>query len=228
MKVALLTLGSRGDVQPYAVLGRALAQRGHDVTLSTTKPFSNLVESYGINFHPIQADYQALIQSEEGKKILKANPFAIQRNLEKWIYPLAEHALHEFYQLALTGDRVLYHPKTLAHVFADRMPHKMIGALLVPALEPTSEFANPALSGFPIPKFLNRWSYSLTNLSLKMFQKPIQNFREKYDLSLKYSSTPHPFIYGISPTFLARPADYPDDRYFYRILVRSPSPKTRC
>jgi sterol 3beta-glucosyltransferase len=35
MKIALLTLGTRGDVQPYAVLGQALKERGHDVTLST-------------------------------------------------------------------------------------------------------------------------------------------------------------------------------------------------
>ncbi|MBP0020013.1 MAG: glycosyltransferase family 1 protein [Cyanobacteria bacterium SBLK] len=214
MKIALLTLGSRGDVQPYAILGRALAQRGHDVTLSTTKPFANLVQSYGIHFHPIQADYQALIQSEEGKQLLKANPFVIQRNLEKWIYPLAEHSLDEFYQLALTSDRILYHPKTLVHVFADRMLHKMIGAILVPALQPTSEFPNPALSGFPIPNFLNRWSYALTSLSIKMFQKPIQKFREKHALSLQYDSVSHPFIYGISPTFLAKPTDYPDHHYF--------------
>ncbi len=31
MKIALLTLGTRGDVQPYAVLGKALKDRGHEV-----------------------------------------------------------------------------------------------------------------------------------------------------------------------------------------------------
>ncbi|NEP45138.1 MAG: glycosyltransferase family 1 protein, partial [Okeania sp. SIO2H7] len=113
MKIALLTLGSRGDVQPYAALGHALAKRGHDVTLSTTKPFENLVKSYNINFKSIDADYQKILQSDEGKRLLKANPFAIQRNLDKWIYPLVEHSLSEFYELALRSDRVLFHPKTL-------------------------------------------------------------------------------------------------------------------
>lgn len=37
MKIAILTLGTRGDVQPYAVVGHALKQRGHQVTISTAK-----------------------------------------------------------------------------------------------------------------------------------------------------------------------------------------------
>ena len=32
-KVALVTVGSRGDVQPYVCLARALADRGHEVRL---------------------------------------------------------------------------------------------------------------------------------------------------------------------------------------------------
>ncbi|MBD0377303.1 MAG: glycosyltransferase [Flavisolibacter sp.] len=50
MKIALLTLGSRGDVQPYAILGQTLKQQGHQVTLSTAKNFETLVRSYRINF----------------------------------------------------------------------------------------------------------------------------------------------------------------------------------
>ena len=67
MKIALLTLGTRGDVQPYAVLGRALHQRGHDVVLATARNFASLAQEYGIGFAPVEADFQALVESEEGK-----------------------------------------------------------------------------------------------------------------------------------------------------------------
>jgi len=80
MKIAILTLGTRGDVQPYAVLGQALKKRGHSVVLSTAKSFQNLVESYGLNFIPVEADFQALLTSEEGKKIRK-NPFLAKKQL---------------------------------------------------------------------------------------------------------------------------------------------------
>ncbi len=124
MNIAILTLGTRGDIQPYAVLGQALQQRGHKVTLSTAKNFRELVLSYGIDFVPVEADFQAILDSDEGKKMMKGNPFAIRRNLHTWIYPLITNSLKAFYKLALESDLVLYHVNTLADSFADQFPHK--------------------------------------------------------------------------------------------------------
>jgi sterol 3beta-glucosyltransferase len=78
MKIAILTLGTRGDVQPYAVLGQALKQRGHKVTLSTARNFEQLVKSYDIEFAPVEADFQEVLNSDEGKKMMKGNPMAIR------------------------------------------------------------------------------------------------------------------------------------------------------
>src|SRR5690606_14037057 len=161
MKIAILTLGTRGDVQPYAVLGQALKDRGHQVTLSTAKNFEQLVRSYGIDFIPVEADFQAILDSDEGKKMLKGNPFAIKRNLNTLVYPLIAQSLREFYQLALKSDLVLYHVKTLADAFADQFPGKMIRASVLPIIEPTRAFANPAFSGLTIPRMLNSLTYKL-------------------------------------------------------------------
>lgn len=169
MKIAILTLGTRGDIQPYAVLGQALKERGHQVTLSTAKNFEDLVLSYGIDFVPVEADFQAVLESDEGKKMLKGNPFAIKRNLNTWIYPLIKNSLIEFYKLAMESDLILYHVKTLADSFADQFPQKMIRASVLPIVEPTKEFANPSFSGLPVPKFLNRFSYTLSNFSIKLW-----------------------------------------------------------
>lgn len=78
MKIAILTLGTRGDVQPFTVLGQALKNKGHKVTLSTAKNFEQLVKSYGIDFAPVDADFQEVIDSDEGNKMMKGNPFAIK------------------------------------------------------------------------------------------------------------------------------------------------------
>jgi sterol 3beta-glucosyltransferase len=214
MKIAILTLGTRGDVQPYAVLGQALKLRGHDVTLSTAKNFEALVRSYGINFVPVEVDYQAIMDSGEGKKLLKANPFAIKRNLEKFIYPIIESSLQEFYKLAKESDRIVYHVKTIADCFADQFPEKMIRAMVVPIVQETIEFANPAFSGFPIPKFLNKFSYKLSAWGMKTISKPIRRFRKTSGLPEIYKKTETPFIYGISNFFLEKPKDYPIESYF--------------
>lgn len=99
MKIALLTLGTLGDVQPYAVLGQALQRRGHQVTLSTAKNFESLVRSYGINFTPVEADFQAFMETEEGKKMMK-NPFRARKNLESWVYPMIDQAMTTFFSVA--------------------------------------------------------------------------------------------------------------------------------
>ena len=214
MKIAILTLGTRGDVQPYAILGHALRQRGHRVTFSTARNFESLVASYDLDFVPVDADFEAVLASPEGRKMMKANPFAIKRNLNTWIYPLIRHSLTIFYQLAKEADLVLYHVKTLADSFADQFPYKMIRASVLPIVEPTRAFANPSFSGLPIPRFLYRYSYSLANLSLRLLSTPIGQFRVGCSLPAHYKVPAVRNIYGLSPSFLAVPEDYPSASTF--------------
>lgn len=49
----LLTIGSRGDVQPYIALGKALIKDGHSVTIITHSEFREFVERHGIQFKEI-------------------------------------------------------------------------------------------------------------------------------------------------------------------------------
>ncbi len=223
MKIAILTLGTRGDVQPYAVLGQALKERGHQVTLSTAKNFEQLVRSYDIDFAPVEADFQELLNSDEGKKMMKGNPFAVMRNLNTWVYPLITNSLTAFYKLAKESDIVLYHVKTLADSFADQFPHKMIRANVLPIVEPTSEFANPAFSGLPIPSFLNKLTYQFSNLSIKLLSKPIGQFRAKFDLPKKFSLPTVKNIYGISSHFLSVPQDFSTHSKFTGFWIGSSS-----
>lgn len=213
MKIAILTLGTRGDIQPYAVLGQALKLHGHQVTLSTAKNFESLVRSYDVDFAPVDADFQAIVDSEEGKKMMK-NPFRARKHLSKWVCPMISNSLITFYDLAKESDKVLYHIKTLADHFADQFPEKMIRANVIPAFEPTKEFINPVFSALPLPAFLNKYSYKLTELGLRMWHKPIKQFRKNAGLPAKYTKVNPPSIYGISSHFLRKPADYPRNSHF--------------
>jgi len=46
----LTPVGSSGDVHPFVGIGRALRQRGHDVTLMTSEPFRRVSEAAGLQF----------------------------------------------------------------------------------------------------------------------------------------------------------------------------------
>ena len=214
MKILLLTLGSRGDVEPFAVLGQELLRQGHEVLLSAPKNFAELAESYQLPFAPVSVDFQALVNSEEGKKLIGMNPFTIRKSLNKWVYPLITESLELYYQLAQQHDAVVYHSKTLAFAFADQLPQRFFKAVLVPAEQPTAAFANPLFPKLPLPKLLWKKSYFLSNLGMKMMAKPIQKFRKAHRLPLKYAQPKHTLLYAISELLLPRPNDYPDNAHF--------------
>lgn len=72
MKITLVTSGTRGDVQPMAVLGVELTRRGHDVTLGVPP---NLVETglrCGLRTHAFGPDTLAFMESPEGQRWLAA------------------------------------------------------------------------------------------------------------------------------------------------------------
>lgn len=216
MKIAILTLGTRGDVQPYAALGRALRDRGHQVTLSTGKNFQELIKSYEIDFVPVDLDFQELVNSEQARELLKKplNAIGIAIDLKNKTAPLVIDALRIFYDLSKWADKVLFHAKTMAESFSDQFPEKMIKANLVPAIQPTSAFANPIFSALPLPPFLNKLTYKLTDLGLKMWSKPIKEFRRSVGLPTNFAKQQLISIYGISELLLKKPNDFPDNSHF--------------
>lgn len=60
MKLTLIALGSRGDVQPIAALGRGLLDAGYAVRLVTMVGFEPLAREQGLEFFPVAGDAQAL------------------------------------------------------------------------------------------------------------------------------------------------------------------------
>ena len=53
MKVLLVGMGSRGDVQPFVALGEALRSLGYAVSLAAAGEFRDLVLGHGLDFEPL-------------------------------------------------------------------------------------------------------------------------------------------------------------------------------
>lgn len=214
MRIALLTLGTRGDVQPYAELAKAFYERGHHAILSSGGNFATLANQYGVDFVPVKADFHALINSQEGKAMMK-NPFLARKHFKRVVQPMMIDAMQKFFELSKSVDCVLYHVKSLADFFADQFPEKMIRANVIPAIEPTSEFPNPVFSALSLPSFLNRFTYKLADLGLATMNDAIRKFRNAASLA---PALPKrlllPSVYGVSPSFLPKPGDYPGNSLF--------------
>src|SRR5262249_56606263 len=62
LAIAILVVGSRGDVQPFLPIARRLARDGHRVRLATHAVFRDFVESHGIEFFPLAGDPRELME----------------------------------------------------------------------------------------------------------------------------------------------------------------------
>lgn len=56
MKITCLTIGSRGDVQPYIALCKGFLAQGHFPTIATHAEFEPWIRSHGIGFFPVAGD----------------------------------------------------------------------------------------------------------------------------------------------------------------------------
>lgn len=213
MKIALLTQGSRGDVEPFIRLGKALQKRGHIVTISAPLNFTSLIESAGLSACPTDMDIEKMLDTEQGKKLLRANPLAIIKSM-KSVFAFTENSLDLYYKLAIENDKVIYHTKTMCDCFAHLFRQKMIRAMVVPAVEPTKEFPNPALSGFRFWSLCPKTSYFLQNFGVWSMRKPISRFATRHRINIALDNPNIDFIYGISEVLVKKPKEYSSQSVF--------------
>ena len=62
MDISILSYGSRGDVQPFLALGRALRHVGHTVRLVGPANFADLSQAAGVPFSSVGVDIQAYLR----------------------------------------------------------------------------------------------------------------------------------------------------------------------
>jgi sterol 3beta-glucosyltransferase len=69
MRVTLIAIGARGDVQPTVGLAIGLREAGHDVRVATHPRFEALVRSRDVDFAPVtEGDLSRARETEEGRK----------------------------------------------------------------------------------------------------------------------------------------------------------------
>lgn len=82
MKISVITLGSRGDVEPFVAFALSLKKAGYEVSVGTGYDFENFIESRGLAFRPVGGDMQKVLNSPEGKALFKTgNPVSFVRRL---------------------------------------------------------------------------------------------------------------------------------------------------
>lgn len=221
MKIDIVTIGSRGDVQPYIALGLGLQRSGHAVKIITDPLFEGFIRSQGLDFARISADPRKALEDDVRK--VGGNPFLLTRWIERQFMPLARSFMQDLLAASSQADAILYSVLAFAatHVAA-ALDISALPVYLHP-VTPTRYFSSPGSAGFPawlpLRGWLNWWSFHSSNLAFFWaIRKTIdQCRREVLDLpplpwkvyaSLDIARSP--LIYGYSSHVIPKPPDWGD------------------
>lgn len=219
MNVAILTMGTRGDVQPYIALGAGLGEAGHEVTIVTGRGFEAVVSGRGLRHAALDVNLLELAQSPEGRAALRS-PGGAWR-MARGLMPTLRGMLVDEWEAADSSgaDAVVYHPKALGgYHIAEALGVPGFLALPVPALSPTRAFPTPVL---PLPDLggaLNKLSYGAFFRSITLpYRRTINRFRERtlglrplsfLASELELRGEPVTRLYPCSPRVVPVPADW--------------------
>ena len=219
MRVTLITVGSRGNVQPYVALGIELTARGHAVTVATHELFRDFVSMHGLAFTPIAGDPLALVGSAEEwlERGRTRDALAAASRVLRVRTPLVAALLADYWRVGRGADVLIYSTVAApAWSVAERLGIPGIAACLQP-LHRTREFpiiAVPTARGFG--GWLNAASYDLVSqLAWQSHRRAVNEWRcETLGLAPIPWRGPFaarvavPTIYGYSSLVVPRPADW--------------------
>ncbi|WKZ35075.1 MAG: glycosyltransferase [Anaerolineales bacterium] len=209
MHISILALGSRGDIQPYAILGSGLKSAGHQVRFITFESFASLIAELGLDFQPIPGDAQAVV-ADGG-----ANMLGLVRSFT---------GLAKGYARSLSdphlGETDLIINQLPGGLYGFDLAEKYNLPMMLASVIPLARTNTMPLMGFPplpLPGY-NRMTYSVGERVLwQIFRSVINEWRTQ---TLKLPPLPLkgyfeqlgtqkiPILNGFSEHVVPRPADW--------------------
>jgi sterol 3beta-glucosyltransferase len=218
MKIGIFTYGTRGDVQPYIALALGMMEKGHDILLAAPSNFKNFIESYGIRFHPLFGDAEAMMNSKEGQKVLSAeNTIELMKYFFSVLHEIRQPLRQSYWEGISQVDYIIANSATLPIVsaIAEKQQKKIALTYFMPPVVPTKEFPLSDFDYFDF-SFYNKLTYSIAqNLYWKFVKADTNEYRSELNLIplsqnlIHYINADRPLdLYCISPSLIPQPKDW--------------------
>jgi len=222
MRIVILTIGTRGDVEPYAALGAGFLRAGHHVVLAAPLDFEREVRQIGLPFHPLMGKLHALTQP--GWQAGGLNPVRLLQSLSAALnaaFPVVQEAMSEAYRLCQRADVVIagglmfYAGPVLAELLPARVYLTAVGPVT-----PTAAFQNPWFPTAPawLPHAAyNRCTHWLAQQLTWRVGRPIlkrvwRTISADAEVPFWFPMSRYSVLYGYSPTVLPVPDDWPENQ----------------
>ncbi|KAK3347314.1 sterol 3-beta-glucosyltransferase [Neurospora tetraspora] len=214
MRITCLTIGSRGDVQPYIALCKRLLEEGHHPKIVTHREFKDWIESHGIEFGPVEGDPSELMRIciENG-----TFTYAFLREANSKFRGWLDELLTSAWEACQGSDLLIESPSAMAGIhIAEALGIPYFRAFTMPW---TRTRAYPHAFIMPGQKMGGAYNYityvMFDNVFWKATAHQVNRWRNKYlglpNTSLeKLQPNKVPFLYNFSPSVVPPPIDYSD------------------
>lgn len=215
MRITILTLGTRGDVQPYVALGQGLRNAGYAVTVVTAEQFGDFITGHELEFSPIDRRFLEMMDTSTGRATFEGGD---RLKVIRMAMPIMRRVLQDTWQGAQGADAVIYHQKILGgYHIAEKLGIPAVMAMPLP-IYPTRSFANPLVSP-NIPRAFNQVSYAINSGGKIPFMGMVNEWRKEFlDMPprSRFASEerlpdgrPLPVLHAYSPAVVPVPDDWP-------------------
>jgi sterol 3beta-glucosyltransferase len=225
MRITILALGTRGDVQPYVALGLGLQRAGYEVRLVAFGQFRALVESRGLDFFPAGADPHELAITDEEARVIVATIVQGGTVRQQWhayrkFRPIMEGMQESFWQASQGTQAIIFSTIGMnGYHVAEKLKVPCLWALTTPTLGRTRTQPNPLLPSLPLGSGYNLLSHVFVEQLIQQVLGRLFNSWRQARLNLPSLPLPRwpytelhgqavPSLYGYSPAVVPKPSDW--------------------
>ncbi|MBN3582264.1 glycosyltransferase family 1 protein [Algoriphagus aestuarii] len=239
MKILLVSIGTRGDVEPFLAQAEIFSHAGHQVTCLFPEQFRDVVVQLGYPFIGFDKRFLEMLDTKSGKNVMGGGGNGFKQlkgylqlvrdsmKIQDTLINLQRETLQE-----IVPDKVLFHPKALYfYLCAKQNPKRFILLSPLPCLIHTSEnYPHIGLSKWgPFSPRWNLRSYSFLNgarhlMMKKMLKRYYSDFpgQEFSSNSMKtFEEKQLKTVYTISPSLFPKPENWPNTAYISGYFFRN-------
>lgn len=216
-RIAISTIGTRGDVQPYLSLSLELRARGYDVIVGAPGDFREEVEALGLEFHSMGGNIRSFLKQsnfEDSMDNFLVNAPGLLQQGQKIIEEAARHS----WEMAQGADAIILNINTS---FAIDIAESLDIPAIMTALQPLNSTGEFPICNYDVPdmgRALNWLSHAATNLQQAYYDFPRNRLRRDL-MGLEPRKSGGFFkdshgknlvtLYAYSPLVSPRPRDWP-------------------
>ncbi len=221
MKVLLLSIGTRGDVEPFLAIAELLKERGHRVICAFPKQFENLAEESQIEFAPLTPKFLEILNTEvaqttmasKGSVFNKIGYFIKLYRQSKSVIKILNEEQVDLIEKE-KPDRIVFNGKAnYPVIWGIENPNKSILVSPIPCY--IHYVKNHPAVGFVrnYGTFINKLTYSLTNFGLVRIVlgtiKGVKKFRKISGRRINKEIITKKMVFTVSPSIFPRPDYWP-------------------